>query len=203
MAQTDRAFAVVCTRDGGFAMVGSTTSYGAGNVDAYLIKTDADGQVEWTKTYGTEAFDMGHDVQQRDDGGYMVFGYTESYGAKARDLWFVRLDHEGNEVASSIVGGAEADHGTRGVVTADGGSVMLGYTKSYSAGHWDVYLVKVDTACDTVWTRTFGGSWPETGYGIAKTSDGGFILTGQTWSNRKRDCDLLIIKTNIDGFLLK
>ena len=197
--ETDRAFAVKCTQDGGFVMVGSTTSCGSGDVDAYMIKTDETGDVEWSKTFGTEVFDMGHDVQQREDGGYMVFGYTESYGAKARDFRFIRLDQGGDEMASSIVGGPEADHGTRGVVTADEGSVMLGYTKSYGAGHWDVYLVKVDAACDTIWTRTFGGPWPDTGYGIARTSDDGFILTGQTWSFGNGGSDLLLIKTDENG----
>ena len=133
----------------------------------------------------------------------MAFGYTESYGAKARDIWFVQLDHEGNEMASRIVGGPEADHGTRGVVTADGGSAMLGYTKSYGAGQWNVYLVKVDVDCEPVWTRTFGGPWPDTGYGIAKTADGGFILTGQTWNKGRGDSDLLLIKTDENANLLK
>ena len=199
--ETDRGFAVQQTQDGGFVMVGSTTSYGAGDVDAYLIKTDDNGEVEWAKPFGTAAFDMGHDVRQKQNGGYVIFGYTESYGAKSRDIWLMGADSEGKEEWSQLVGGSEADHATRGVLTAGNGFVLLGYTKSFGAGHWDVYLVKMNAAGDTVWTRTYGGPWPDTGYGIEETDDGGFILTGQTWSSGRGDSDFLLIKTDENGQL--
>lgn len=196
---TDRGYAVKQTQDGGFVMVGSTTSVGDRDTDALLVKTNSDGEVVWNNTFGTKAFDMGHDVQQRKDGGYVVFGYTESYGAQKRDAWVIGVDHEGREEWSRIFGGKDDDRSVRGILMDDGSPVIQGYTKSFGAGSWDVYLVKIDVFGDTVWTRTFGGLLSDTGYGISKTSDGGFILTGQTWSNGSQLSDLLLIKTDQNG----
>jgi hypothetical protein len=196
---TDRGFAVHNTTDGGFIMIGSTTSFGEGDVDAYILKTDPQGNIEWTKTLGTDRFDMGHDIQQRQDGGYVVFGYTESFGAMGKDVWCSGIDSEGKVEWSEIIGGPEADHCTRGTLTKEGEIAALGYTKSFGAGHWDVYFIRMNAAGDTVWTRTFGAQWPDTGYGFQSTRDGGYILTGQTWSYGRGDSDLLLIKTDAQG----
>ncbi|KXA96508.1 hypothetical protein AKJ39_04515 [candidate division MSBL1 archaeon SCGC-AAA259J03] len=76
------ANSVVQINDGGYMLVGSTYSYGAGQADLWLVKTNPQGDEEWSKTYGGENLDVASSVDQTNDSGYAMVGYTESYGAR-------------------------------------------------------------------------------------------------------------------------
>ncbi|MCK5660809.1 MAG: hypothetical protein KAH86_05565, partial [Methanosarcinales archaeon] len=95
-AINDMVESVQSTSDGGYILAGEACSYGAGNCDVWLIKTDASGDEQWNITFGGISYDGSHSVQQTSDGGYILAGYTESYGAGSRDAWLIKTDASGN-----------------------------------------------------------------------------------------------------------
>ena len=92
----DSGYSIQQTEDGGYIITGY--SYGNGNQDVWLIKTDSQGQEEWNQTFGGSGYDYGNSVQQTEDGGYIITGYTESHGNGSSDVWLVKTDSEGNTV---------------------------------------------------------------------------------------------------------
>lgn len=194
--ETDRCYSIRQTSDGGFITVGSTTSFGAGDVDAYVVKTDAEGVLEWSQTYGTEAFDMGHDIGQTTDDGYIIFGYTESYGAAGRDVQLIKTDDAGHTVWIQTFGGSGEDRAVRGLQTADGGYLAVGYTRSYGAGNWDVYLLRTDPDGHELWVQVFGGPDYDEGYTVWETREGNYVVTGRTESYGAGNFDLLLFEVS-------
>ncbi|MEN8188055.1 MAG: T9SS type A sorting domain-containing protein [Bacteroidota bacterium] len=187
------------TSDEGFIMTGFTNSFGGGNYDAWLVKTDAEGNEMWSETFGGGEGDWGYSVQQTSDGGYIVTGYTLSYGAGEYDAWLIKTDTDGNEVWSKTFGGSASDQGMSGQQTSDGGYIVTGYTYSYGAGGSDVWLIKTDAAGNEVWNQTFGGSEDDIGYSVQQTSDGDYILAGYTLSYGAGNGDIWLIKIDTDG----
>lgn len=195
----DGGYSVQQTSDGGFIVTGPTDSYGAGSGDVYLIKTDADGDTSWTRTYGGGSYDWGQSVQQTAEGGYIIACYTESYGAGFSDIYLIKTDAEGDTSWTRTYGGWYFDEGYSVQQTADGGYIVAGSTSSYGSGSYDVYLIKTNTNGDTLWTRTYGGSNWDVGLSVQQTSDGGYIVAGFTESFGTGSGDVYLIKTNSDG----
>ncbi|HDN58708.1 MAG TPA: hypothetical protein ENF20_01990, partial [Candidatus Marinimicrobia bacterium] len=142
----DVAHSVQQTSDGGYILAGNTYSYGAGRSDFWLVKTDSDGNKQWDKTFGGTGRDEAYSVQQTSDGGYIIAGFTESYGAGFTDAWLVKTDSEGNKVWDKTFGGANNDRAHSVQQTSDGGYILAGHTMSYGAGNRDFWLVKVGSA---------------------------------------------------------
>jgi hypothetical protein len=140
----DVGYSVVETSDGGYAIAGETQSYGAGQYDVWLVKTDATGTVQWNQTYGGTWNDYGYSVVQTSDGGYAIAGWTGSYGAGNDDVWLVKTDAAGTVQWNQTYGGTSWDDGYSVVETSDGGYAIAGWTGSYGAGNDDVWLVKTD-----------------------------------------------------------
>jgi hypothetical protein len=187
------------TTDGGYIITGRTESYGAGNKDVYLIKTDGNGDSLWTKTFGGTSFDNGISVQQTNDGGYIILGGTESYGAGNRDIYLIKTDGNGDSLWTKTFGGASQDFGNFVKQTNDGGYIVTGVTESYGAGNKDAYLIKTDASGDSLWTKTFGGSKFDLGNSVQQTNDGGYIVTGRTASFGAGSLDVYLIKTDGNG----
>ena len=187
------------TTDGGYIITGRTESYGAGNKDVYLIKTDGNGDSLWTKTFGGTSFDNGISVQQTNDGGYIILGGTESYGAGNRDIYLIKTDGNGDSLWTKTFGGASQDFGNSVQQTNDGGYIVTGVTESYGAGNKDAYLIKTDASGDSLWTKTFGGSKFDLGNSVQQTNDGGYIVTGRTASFGAGSLDVYLIKTDGNG----
>jgi len=196
---SDHGYSVQETADGGYIVAGETYSFGAGNLDVYLIKTDENGDTLWTKTFGGEGFDRGYSVQETRDGGYIITGSIRSFGTEYSDVWLIKTDENGDALWTKAYGGSNYDKGHSVEQTSDGGYIIAGKTYSLGAGNSDVYLIKTDSLGHTKWTKTYGGTGEDIGYAVQETSDGGYIVAGVTSSFGEGLADVYLIKTDIDG----
>jgi hypothetical protein len=191
-SSVDRGYSVQQTTDGGYIIAGT---FSAGTADVYLIKTDNNGNKQWTRTFGGSSGDYGRSVQQTTDGGYIIAGFTDSFGAGSYDIYLIKTDSYGNEQWTRTFGGSSKDQGFSVQQTTDGGYIIAGWTESFGAGSYDVYLIKTDNSGSKQWTQTFGGSSGDYGRSVQQTADGGYIIAGWTESFD----DVYLIKTNSDG----
>jgi hypothetical protein len=193
-SEVDEARSVRQTTDGGYIIAGVT---GYVNMiweyiyDVYLIKTDANGNIVWEKTFGPGGYSNGaRSVQQTTDGGYIVAGSTQTSWLTS-DVYLIKTDANGNSVWEKTFSRGRADWACSVQQTTDGGYIIAGYTNGA------VYLVKTDANGNSVWEKTFGGSM-DIAYSVQQTTDGGYIIAGSIadWD------DVYLIKTDADGNII-
>ena len=199
------------TLDGGYIAVGYTTSYGAGGADVYLFKTDANGDSTWMQSFGGLSSDYGRGVQQAPDGGYVIGGDSNSdttWSSKTyldnSDFLMIKTDKDGNKMWDQVRGGANFETGNALAKETHADStlyILVGYTNSFGNGS-QIYMVKVkdDSTSGTFrFGKNFGGAGSEYGRDIQITSDGGYIIAGQTDSYGAGSSDFYVIKTTSGG----
>jgi hypothetical protein len=196
---TDWAYSVQRTSDGGYILAGYTYSFGAGGFDIFLIKTDANGNIIWAKTYGGTDWDVARSVQQTSDGGYIVAGWTRSFGTGYYDIFLIKTDANGNIIWAKAYGGTNNDTAYSVQQTSDGGYIVAGRTGSFGAGGLDIFLIKTDANGNIQWAKTYGGTDWDEAFSVQQTSDGGYIVAGTTWSFGAGGPDIFLIKTDANG----
>ena len=199
----DKGYSVQQTSDGGYIITGCTEPIGGNGLDIYLIKTDEFGNEEWTKTFGGLDNDEGYSIQQTTDGGYIITGYTSSFG-NYRDVYLVKTDGNGNEQWSQTFGGSYEEVGFSVQQTTDGGYIITGYTtETVNFIGVDVYLIKTDGNGNEQWSQTFGGTNSyHQGKSVQQTSDAGYIILGTleiNGGNGNGKGDIYLIKTDMNG----
>ena len=166
---------------------------------AIYLTSIASAQTSWLRTYGGTNDDGGESVQQTTDGGFIIAGCTESFGAGGADFYLIKTDDSGDTLWTKTYGGTGYDYGNFVRQTTDGGYIVVGCTKSFGTGGYDVYLVKTNNSGDTLWTRTYGGESDEWGCSIRQTTDGGYVIAGITGSLGVDTADVYLLKTNASG----
>ncbi len=197
----DNANTVRQTSDGGYIMAGNTYSTNGdvagnhGGADVWLVKLSSSGSIAWQKAMGGTGDDLGYDVRQTADGGYIVAGYTGSNNGDVtgyhgnRDGWVVKLDATGTIQWQKSLGGSGYDELYSVVQTSDGGYAVTGYTGSTNGdvsgnhGTYDGWVVKLDNTGTIQWQKCIGGTVADYGYSIRQTTDGGYIVAANTKSN--------------------
>lgn len=169
------------TRDGGYIITGWTQSFGAGGKDVLLMKVDSAGNCLWAKAFGTSASnEVGNCVEQTIDGGYIIAsGFPHEYGTGTivDKATLIKIDSLGSLSWTKTFTGTSSATGNSVVQTSDGGFVMVG--TAVTALGQDVLLIKTDSLGNTLWTKSIDDGENETGYSLAKTQDNGFIISGE------------------------
>ncbi len=195
----DLAYSVQQTSDGGYIVVGQTNSFGAGGYDIFLIKTDAKGNIQWAKTYGGTGSEKAYSVRQTADGGYIVAGYTTSFGAGEGDIFLIKTDAKGNIQWAKTYGGTGYDGASSVQQASDGGYILTGETSSFGAGLNDIFLIKTDANGNIQWTKTYGGIYWDLASSVQQTYDGGYIVASTTISFGAGSWDIFFVKTDANG----
>lgn len=193
---------VIQTADGGYAITGYTKSYGnkggdafgEGAEDLWLLKTDKNGNELWNRTYGGIEYDDGFSVLQNQNGGYTIAGATQSFSSNNTvQPYLLKTDSVGNllwnktylgEVDSSIF---SMDR------SSDGGYLLAGtiFTKNNSA---DLVVIRTDAEGNKLWANAYGGMEDDYGYSVSPSSDGGFVIAGDTMSRGYGGQDMILMK---------
>jgi len=210
-ASYETANAVIETSDGGLAIAGGTTSFGAGEYDFWLVKTDSSGNMEWNKTYGETDDDYAYSLIETSDKGFALIGHTGGTGSflgEEYDVLLIKTDEHGNMDWNRTYNGKSGDNAASLIQTSDGGYAFAGYTR-FSTGGCDYWLVKTDSNGNMEWNMTYATideEMAKIGIGtynrassLVETSDGGYAIVGTTGSNILAGSDTWLIKTDQYG----
>jgi hypothetical protein len=196
----DDSCSLVATSDGGYAIAGGTFSFGAGNEDFWLVKTDASGNMEWNQTYGGTNSERPRSLVLTSDGGYAIAGYTNSLGDGHLICWLVKVDASGNAEWGETYEGAGQGLAESLVATSDGGYIMAGRTRASDVDFHDFWLIKTNASGNVEWNGTYGGeSQDNQAYSVVETSDGGYAFVGATMSFSAEDNGSWLVKTDVSG----
>ena len=158
-------------------------------------------QITFQKTYGGTNVDYAYSVQQTIDDGYIIAGYTTSFGAGSRDVYLIRTDVKGNAVWTKTFGESNTDYAYTVQQTTAGGFIAGAHSGSFGTGSHDVYVIKCDANGDIVWTKVYGGSSADGAYSIQQTVDGGYIIAAHVNSFGAGQHDVYLIKTDAPKLL--
>ncbi|MGB2989941.1 MAG: dockerin type I repeat-containing protein [Candidatus Zixiibacteriota bacterium] len=184
------------TSDGGYIVTGITLSYDSG-AQVYLIKTDSKGDTLWARTYGGAGWDQGNSVRQTSDGGYIVAGWTDSFGL-AIQVYLIKTDAYGDTIWTRTYGDTAWEYSIDVRQTADGGYAVVG-SRRIRPGIWDVYLIKTDSTGGLQWSKTYGGNRDDRGSSVQQTPDGGYIIAGYCGYAGFSGYIVCLIKTDPEG----
>jgi hypothetical protein len=181
-SDSDVARAIQQTNDGGYIIAGETRSFGAGLNDIWVLKLDLNGALIWQRTYGGSDSDIARTIQQTGDGGYIVAGGTESFGAGLSDIWILKLDSDGSVEWQQTYGGSYDDAARSLSQTSDGGYIVAGNTESFGDRLIDIWVLKLDSNGSVEWQQVYGADEYDFASSIQQTSDEGYIVAAFTYS---------------------
>ena len=196
----DVGYGVLQTLNGHYAVTGSTGSFGNGNTDVYLAFVDSMGWVRWEKSYGGFNNDIGRSIIQLADSGFVIAGYTNSFGAGGYDMFVVRTDKLGNLIWQKTYGGLDWDFAYAVKTTAGGDSLIIGgSTYSFGYGKMDGYIVKTDLNGNFDWQKTYGGAEDDEFKSFVLTYNNQYAFAGTTKSMGDVKGDCWLVKTRLGG----
>ncbi len=160
----------------------------------------------WARTYAGAGREEAKAVEPTRDGGFIVAGQTDSFGADGFDLWVMKLDGDGTALWQKTLGGAGDDGASAVKETSDGGYILAGNTSSFGAGGSDAWVVNLGTAGDVLWQKAYGGSGDDSALeiltlGTAKCGQGGYVVLGETRLGLEEK-DAWLMKLDAEGGVL-
>lgn len=169
-----------------------------------LLAQNTNPPVEWSKTLGGSGLSEAYSLDQTEDGGFIVAGYTTTKGAGAYDFWLVKLNSEGTVEWDKTFGGAGYELAWMVKQTSDNGFIVAGWTTSYGSGEYDLFMIKTDYLGNEEWRKIYGGTSWDLAMDIQQTPDGGYIMAGESWvySNNNWNADGWAVKTNSAGEIM-
>ena len=194
--------AVKVLPDGDIVAVGYTNSSGAGGYDALVMKLTPNGSLIWAKTYGGPKNDEANAIALTPGGDIVVAGWTESFGARDKDVWIFEISPNGSVVWQRIYGGPKIDEANSVAVAKNGDIVVAGYTDSFGAGRYDVWVLKLDPDGNVIWQKTYGGKKNDMALTVALTPGGDIVVAGWTESFGAGGYDAWVIKLNPEGDII-
>lgn len=195
----EEANSILETSDGGYIVVGATSSFTMGMRDIWVLKLSPDGQVEWQSSFGTQVDDVGWSVDEVSAGGYIVAATTDAFGIGASKFWVLKLSASGESEWQRIYGGTGDDEAASILAASDGGYLVAGSTTSFGAGQADFWLLKLDSAGAIEWERTYGGGDNDYLGSVRQTADDGYVVTGSSASFGTRRTDAWVLKLDSSG----
>ncbi len=194
----DQMESMAATSDGGFVMAGvtETTDF---SYQMFVVRTDANGDTLWTKTYGGSQWDIAKKIIALADGGFALVGQTYSYGNGQGDAYLLRLDMLGDTIWTRTYGGTNPDGLNSIGSTSDGGFILAGYTESAGMGGKDIWILRTTSIGDTIWTKTVGGAEDDIAYSVLQTLNGGFAFAGSMQSGSVGGTDYYLQKVDENG----
>ena len=226
-SKNESAQAITKTLDGGYAILGYTQSSDGDiknknneSYDYWLLKFNATNTLQWQKTFGGSDDDRGSSLLQTNDGGYTVFGYSQSNdgdvteNAGSKDFWISKLDNSGTISWQKSYGFSGSDDGISIIQTNDNGYLLTGVidvsasggqgnskanlAKRHAGG--DYWIIKLNALGDKQWSKYFGGTFTDTPYDAIQTNDNGYIIVGSSDSN---DVDIKNNRGSYDFWVIK
>lgn len=215
-SNSDSANSIQQTFDGGYIVAGETYSFGAAGGDAWVFKLDADGNVEWQNSYGSSNSDVAYSIQQTSGGGYIVAGLSSDDSDSDEvtgNAFVLKLSEDGTVEWQKSYGGGNYDEAksiqqTFSAAGDPDGYIVAGETYSirkegsaWITNEGDALVFKLDNDGNILWTKSYGGAKYDTANSIQQTSDGGYIVAGETNSFGSGDGAAWFLKLKSDGTL--
>ncbi|MHA1978734.1 MAG: hypothetical protein ACW98I_17670 [Candidatus Hodarchaeales archaeon] len=211
--ESDAAYSLLQTTEGGYTLAGNTHSESTNSEDMFLVKTNANGVMEWNKTYGGLEDDEAVAIIQAVDSGFMIAGVTNTYYSffdewrltehLDADTWLMKTDENGSEEWKRIFEGTvDEEWATDLIQTVDGDFVFSGSVGTQNLGRKDACLVKINEDGLLIWNQTYGGTEEEYPESIIQTKEGGFVIAGSTNSLSAGKSDVWLVKTDETGLLI-
>ena len=192
---------VLVMPDDGFLVVGGTNSFGEGSSDAWLLKLDAQGDVEWQKTYGEFQEDEIRHVRFTTGGNIALVGHTSSFGAQGHDYWFMILDNRGEIVSQFRYGGTGEDSAKGLISLAENGYILAGETTSFTSDLEDYWVLRLDRNGMPLWQMILSGSNDDRLRAVVPDGENGFVLAGESRSFTTHLRDIWMVRMNVEGNL--
>ncbi|MBI2271126.1 MAG: T9SS type A sorting domain-containing protein [Bacteroidetes bacterium] len=201
-ADIDEANMIIETADHGFLLAAETYSFGAGQKDGMIIKTDSAGELTWTKVFGNTGFDEASAVVQTKDGNYLIAG-SLSVPAGSDDILLLKIDQQGDTLWTKIISGSGWDYANDVVELNNSDLIFCGYTSSFSGtADSDLLIFRTDKNGAIKWCKTYGNSGQEKGGHIHLNRDSTLTMTGWTMDKGKTDMQAVLLKTDLNGNIL-
>ncbi|MBC8311179.1 MAG: hypothetical protein H8E72_02650 [Candidatus Marinimicrobia bacterium] len=198
----DAAYSVSQTNDGGYIVTGEARITG-NSADMIVVKLNSVGALNTSfdtdgmATFGSTLDETSKFVQETSDGGFILVGNSFSSGSGQSDIYIVKISDDGAKVWDTFIGSTRNDFANCVQQTTDGGFIIVGNTYSTSS---DVFVAKIfpNSQGEVEWQSTFGGDFDDVGNYISQTNDGGYILTGSTYTADNMN-QVLLIKLDANG----